>query len=246
MKLFPPFLKSEWNYSILLRHLYCLNSKEWLELISLPLLSLTFQSWFVSSPVQHHHHRWKSCTLCVTVLLFQPCSVVILTRSWPALRGIKLHIYFRPGFVASSDFTQGLSLSIEHCLCEIQACSTTHVTYVWIFNRLRHNRLASTLDQVIWLDLASTWSQGLSMHRCISFLVPKLFLQISLPRFLKSYFQIRGPRLEYTLPTRRQRNLKLAWLTQYWEWVSHNRQIRCQEKTIMTLRIHRQGSFGYV
>ena len=56
------------------------------------------------------------------------------------------------------------SLLIEYRLCGIQACLTTHVACACMFNRLRHNRLASTLGQVIWLDLAFAWGQGLSMQ----------------------------------------------------------------------------------
>ena len=37
-----------------------------------------------------------------------------------------------------------------------------------LFNRLWHNWLTSTLVQVIRLDVASTWSQGLSIQRSIS------------------------------------------------------------------------------
>ena len=37
-----------------------------------------------------------------------------------------------------------------------------------MFNRLRHNRLASTLGQVIWLNVASTQGQSLSIQHRIS------------------------------------------------------------------------------
>ena len=48
--------------------------------------------------------RVSDLAQCVTVLLFLPRSVVILTRSRPALRGIMSHIYFSSqlcGFVGS-------------------------------------------------------------------------------------------------------------------------------------------------
>ena len=58
----------------------------------------------------------------------------------------------------------------------------------------------------------------------------KLSFKISLPLFSKPFFSNRGQRLKHTLLDRRWRDPKLAWLTQCWGWVPHNRQIRCLEK----------------
>ena len=85
-----------------------------------------------------------------------------------SLRKTQPHIYFLSGFTALSDLRRGLYSSIERHLCRIQTCSTTHVTFACMFNHLQHNQLASTLGQIIWLDLASTRGQGLLMQHCIS------------------------------------------------------------------------------
>ena len=63
-----------------------------------------------------------------------------------------------------------------------------------------------------------------------SILLSNSLSKISLPRFLKPFCQIGDQRLEHTLFGRRQCDPKLAWFTQCWEWVPHNRQIRRQEK----------------
>ena len=94
-----------------------------------------------------------------------PCGVVMLAHSQPVLRGNQTHIHFSFDFVALSDLSQGLSSPTEHILCGTQACSATRHC---MFNYLRPNQFASTLCQVIRLDLASTWGQGLSTQRCIS------------------------------------------------------------------------------
>ena len=59
----------------------------------------------------------------------------------------KPHIHLLPDFVAWSDFRRDLSSPIKYHLCWIQACLATHSTFVYMFNHLWHNRLASTLGQ---------------------------------------------------------------------------------------------------
>ena len=57
--------------------------------------------------------------------------------------------------MVSSDLRRGLSSPIEHHSCRIQVCSTTQGACTCMFNHLQHLRLASTLGQVIRLDLGS-------------------------------------------------------------------------------------------
>ena len=100
-----------------------------------------------SFPLSYCH----SCT-------FQLCGVMILTRSRHALRGIKLHSYFSPGFVASSDLRRGLFSPTKHHLCRIQVCSVTHGACACMFNHLRYNNVkahhlgSQQLDQCIMMS----------------------------------------------------------------------------------------------
>ena len=101
----------------------------------------------------------------VTVVLFQPCDVLILARSRQTLKRTRAPYSF------SLDFVDLLLLS-KVCLCQLNICVKSKLvrpyTLVCMLNRLRHNRLVSALGQVIRLDLASIRGQGFSMQRHIS------------------------------------------------------------------------------
>ena len=63
----------------------------------------------------------------------------------------KPHEYFSLVLVASLDLRQGLSLSTEHNLCRIQACSTTQAVCAYMFNLLQPKRLALTRQShLVW------------------------------------------------------------------------------------------------
>lgn len=100
----------------------------------------------------------------VTVVFFQLCGVVILTRSQQALRETQAPYIFRPDFVASLDLRRDLFSPTKHHLCRIQDCSITYATYVCIFNHLWHNWLTFALSQVIRLNLVSIRGQGDKDH----------------------------------------------------------------------------------
>ena len=98
----------------------------------------------------------------VSVIPFQPSGIVILTRSRPVLRETQAPYSFFVQLYCFSDLRRDFSSSTEHHSCRIQACSATHATCACMFNHLQHNRLTSTLVQVIRLDLVFYRSQGLS------------------------------------------------------------------------------------
>ena len=72
--------------------------------------------------------------------------------------------HLSPDFVALSDLRWGLSSPTKRNLCGIQVCSSTHVVYACMYINLQPNRLASSLGQVIWLDLASTQDLASQCH----------------------------------------------------------------------------------